>query len=399
MVAQAEDELTLRNIVRASERFPLHFTAFSEVNGNVSLSVGAGIDASFVKGTQDKIAPGLSGGLATNPSFKAGVLNTEKFQRGIQQPVNPETIGYYLDAGWPDELIMALFIERLDLYKGDALVGKLLNEPDKGYGFGALLCHYALTTTISHAARPLGALDRFIGTDRATASPSDLRKEAKEFAELVSRENLAVNDGQLSYQAKASVSLRLSPIKNRCAPDATRTSLPLGFSSELRGGVPVLKGEAIGEGGLSFYDRNDPAGAMEAGAKAGAYHIEIAFRSVQDIIYFLGEYVREADNGYSLPYENYSSRCRNLAAGTSDAAPIRQGRWIMKVKQGAGDALLETKFRRERYFVPVEPDDACVPGAGRESRTMQVVALIQQLLNLHKSSEDLPRSVTITGLK
>ncbi|MEM8724458.1 MAG: hypothetical protein AAGE86_02950, partial [Pseudomonadota bacterium] len=116
MVAEVEDELTLLNIVRASHRFPLHFTAVSEVNGNVEVSGSLGLDAALKSGV-DTFEPGTGLGAKTAPNFRATVLATEKFQRGIQQPITAQTVAYYLDAGWPDQLIMALFVERVDVYR------------------------------------------------------------------------------------------------------------------------------------------------------------------------------------------------------------------------------------------------------------------------------------------
>ena len=68
MVAKSADELTLLNIVRASRRFPLHFTAVTEVNGNARISVDAQIGIALDPGLNPETAT-TGAGFASSPSI------------------------------------------------------------------------------------------------------------------------------------------------------------------------------------------------------------------------------------------------------------------------------------------------------------------------------------------
>jgi hypothetical protein len=352
MVAETEDELTLLNIVRASYRFPLHFTTFSEVTGNASVSVGGSVGADIVPGS-DAYFPSMSAGASTSPGFRLGVLSTEKFQRGIQQPIGSDLVAYYLDAGWRDELIMALLIERVDFTKpgeDGAPVLSVVNEPGAGSDFRRLICSYRLTSVPTAASRPLARFDQLFDEgvieDRSKAAGAR-RTEIADFLQLLGRDDLTFQ-GETIYLKGTRHSADLERLgASRCAD------------------------------GASFVA---PAGNLEARPR---------FRSALGIIYFLGEYAREAQrsglsNVYRLPFND--DTCGNGASQ----------RPLIDIRAGNGSAYVDAQFRGERYYVPDVDDEDCVHHDA--ARSMQVIALVQQVLNLQKSADDLPASVSVTGL-
>ncbi len=355
MVAEIEDELTLLNIVRASHRFPLHFTAVSEVNGNATLNGGVSLDATLESGP-NSFGPGGQIGASTSPNFRALVLATEDFQRGIQQPITPETVAYYLDAGWPDHLIMALFVERLDVYDQGNLnepTHSISNEPEQGAGFGALLCKFGLAAKAPVSSRPLAGFSELIDLDtlaKEGASAADRRNEISAFLKLVEQDGVTLSGDTLFLTGSSNSVVVKHLVESRCD-------------------------------------------------SSGAGHLEVEgaviiprFRSTQGVIYFLGEYVRaqRGKGAYLLPFAN--DECQTLDA------PVRQVRPILAVEQGSGPAHVATKFNGTRYFIPSVSVRNCENGALAESRSMQVVAIVQQLINLHKSSDTLPASISVTGV-
>lgn len=352
MVAETEDELTLLNIVRASHRFPLHFTTFSEVTGNASISVGGSVGASLDPGP-DSYSTGMSAGASTSPGFRLGVLSTETFQRGIQQPIGSDLVAYYLDAGWRDELIMALLIERVDFVApGDdgAPVHSVVNEPPSAGEFARLICSYRLVSVPTAASRPLARFDQLFDQrviEDRSGSAGDRRTEITDFLSLLGRDDLTFQ-GETIYLKGTRNSANLARLEtSRCADGA--------------------RFEA-------------PAGDLEARPR---------FRSALGIIYFLGEYAREAQrdglrNVYGLPF--IDDDCGN---GNSK-------RPLIDIRSGAGAGYVDADFRGSRYYVPDVDDGDCA--YFDQARSMQVIALVQQVLNLQKSADDLPASVTVTGL-
>lgn len=461
MIANAEDELMLRNIVRARERFPLHFLTIVEVNGDAQVTVGGSLGAAFPADALGEsfgatgaltgstagrgvttVTPNLSASASTRPSFRAAVLATEKFQRGIQTPVSPATIAYYLDAGWPDELIMALFIERLDLYDADkpdgdktARLGTIYNEPDGSYGFGAFLCRYSLASQAARVKTPLGPVAAMVAPPAAESGTSPA-KATQDFVNLIKSDEIMLVDGQLTYRSAPKYSVALVPRGDRCGTAVTDADL--GFANgEVRGDHVIVSGQSLARSDVVvFFDPADSRGSLryfyrdemrrDGSCAAGDFtaktvvdpsrlealqrcfpagsvkrprrvRIDIQFRSVEDIIYFLGEYSRTGDGAYRLPFEDYRRRC-----GGEGEAPARSPKWIIRVDEGSGGGLIDTSFRGKRYFIPSEPaagTAGCEPTGSAGTRSIQVIALLEQLLNLHKSADQLPSSVSITGIR
>lgn len=355
MVADAEDELTLLNIVRASQRFPLHFTTISEVNGNAQLRAGLALDLTLEDGPNTH-EPGGSLGVQTTPSYKASVLVTEKFQRGIQQPISPQTVASYLEAGWPDELVLALLVERIDVYataKSAAPIASIHNEPGISAGFGDLLCNYTLDSRPTASSKPLAGFADLIDLDMLASSETSAKKrrsEISEFLALIDKDGVSLAGDTLFLSGSSNSVVVEALEKSRCEAQADKS---------------LSTADAV---------------------------LVPRFRSTQGVIYFLGEYIRAARDGpvYLLPFSN--DEC---GAGETPAAHFRP---ILQVESGNGPDLIETEFRGQRYFVPQPSGENCVDGATVDARTMQVIAIVQQLLNLHKSSEDLPTSISVTGI-
>jgi hypothetical protein len=126
---KAGNEMLLLNIVRASKRRPMYFTSFGKLTGSMTFAIGTGgINIPF-----GKIGTGLNGsysiaptaGYTNSPLFDVAVLDTQEFTRGIMTPVPMTTIGYYRSQGWPKEMLLHLFIRRIDIRDQE---GKVLEE-------------------------------------------------------------------------------------------------------------------------------------------------------------------------------------------------------------------------------------------------------------------------------
>lgn len=449
MVAQTEDELMLRNILRARDRYPLHFTTITQVNGSASLALGGSLGGTVVTDLHERalndtgrllgsavtsggteIAPAVSGSVSTTPSYTSTVLATDKFQRGLQQPIRPDLIAYYLDAGWRDELLMALFIERLDIIdrRTNRRLASIHNEPNEAYQFQQVICHFALTprrtdqpVTIARGAQlfdPAGV--------PSLADPVQLAL-VKDYVALLNNDQIALQRGgadgeQLVLQPGARYSVTLVQRPNRCADERAsarkqawrgRMGADYGLTrGEMRNGAPVLLGADLLDGRL-FRNLDSSGNGLSAVLDLGegrdaALHlaepdgqaqtevsIDIFFRSVQDVIYFLGEYVRAGDAAYQIPLEYYLRSCAPAAG-----QPLRNSRWLLRVEEGAGPGAIATSFLGRRYFIPDAggSEGMCGGEGGEESRGTQVIALLQQLLNLNKSSDQLPNSISVRAI-
>ncbi|MGJ8536395.1 MAG: hypothetical protein ACSHW2_04520 [Parasphingopyxis sp.] len=110
VIADTRNEMILLNIVRASEGEPTHYSALSSVSGNLSIGASAGASLS---GIIDDIDAGGSTGISvrSSPSFQIIPLNTRDFATGILRPVEPNVVALFLSQGWNQNLLAALMVE------------------------------------------------------------------------------------------------------------------------------------------------------------------------------------------------------------------------------------------------------------------------------------------------
>gem|GEM_PF-2795350 len=118
--AYASDEQVLRNIVRARDNLPIHFSELQNINTTVQMSASA--NASFPFGQNNNstsrymISPSIS--VANNPQFSLGTLETQEFTKGIMSPVDPTLIKQFLDQGVDPRIIFILFFAEIETATG-----------------------------------------------------------------------------------------------------------------------------------------------------------------------------------------------------------------------------------------------------------------------------------------
>jgi len=105
-------------------------------------------------------------------------------------------------------------------------------------------------------------------------------------------------------------------------------------------------------------------------AKPAAYAIQLTIRSVDGVIYYLGECLRTHE------------ACEPVDVGTGDRLKI-----FTLSRQKPKTVFTSAEFHGQRYYVPAGEDDG--------GRSSQVIDLIQQLVNLQKSSKDRPATATV----
>jgi hypothetical protein len=136
----AQGEVLLLNIVRASMRRPMQFTGLQSITGSANVSGAVTGGAVGTKQTPyisqfPKILPPtnsntalssiLAGNVSGNASlsgsatFTVPVLDTQEFYQGILQPIPLQAFDYYLQQGFPPELLFDLFILKVEVTRRD----------------------------------------------------------------------------------------------------------------------------------------------------------------------------------------------------------------------------------------------------------------------------------------
>jgi hypothetical protein len=140
---KTQQQNLLLNIIRASLRRPMQFTGLTSITGTASASgtlgggytsthqtpvvqdLGANIPSTLggISSTAiGRVITGTgtaSGTMSGGPTFTVPVLDTQEFYQGILTPVSPQIIDYYVQQGFPPEVLFDLFVARVEMIVTD----------------------------------------------------------------------------------------------------------------------------------------------------------------------------------------------------------------------------------------------------------------------------------------
>ena len=445
-IAQTTNRQTVLNILRAREREPMHFSSFSEVFGTVKGSVSPGINSvlngdsgsttatdtlltnagptgaltgTAATDTLTRVAnvgatnftPSLGVAVTTGTDFKLAANAGDEFYKGILNPVPAATVVHYLRQGFPADLLSHLLIGRLDFYAQivttDTVTKKetaelvhlktITNSPDEPISaveFGTAIRCRELAYGVTKKETPALPVANLASL---APIPADMIKRLRAVKDNAGK----VIGYELTTPSTNEFSLDLSaPKPGQC--EQIRDMLTAAFGTETaKLGIPLTADAQVQAGpqlkalqGLSLFVGDRIAGAerealRDPGAvkfssvdyfrglpqnKRGDLVIDLTLRSVQGVLYYLGEYVRRPDLSPKLFGQECGGYCLPvLRIEAADRIP-RERRF------------LEVAYRGRRYGVPLAGADLSAE-SGRSSQTIDIV---QQLLNLNRSSKDLP---------
>jgi len=121
---QAQEQQLLLNIVRASLRRPMQFTGLQSITGQATESGNAAFTFPFgesmhrPKGSVSPDIFGFGGTISGGPQFIVPVLDTQEFYDGILSPIQLQVFDYYLQQGFPREVLFALFVSKIVVTQG-----------------------------------------------------------------------------------------------------------------------------------------------------------------------------------------------------------------------------------------------------------------------------------------
>jgi len=379
VAAESNNELIVLNILRAKHRQPMYFSALTQLNGSLtyggSVTVGSTLNDSGLQAKDnvenfeagalttasitekvtrglDTVSPSIRANVASNPSFQYQLLDTQEFYQGITQSIPEETIINYLEQGWDSDLLEALFIEAISGVDGRKIIE---NDPDSD--FSEIIACY----------------DFKIGKTKDT---TPISVDINDLGDLNGLANLF----------KAGAKIKTDEYGNHTLT-MTKTGKP-----EL-----VYERSTAECGGLTGSLANGPeirlfSAEIALGETANANTLKI--RSVQSVMYFLGEYIREDVTPYKIKV----------------GKPEKE-QCIFSIQSGAGrgqNPLVTTKLNGNRYNISadinksgVDSDDCHVEeneDAASNVNTLRTLALLNQLINLQKSSKDRPQTLTVRSI-
>lgn len=342
VIADSRNEMILLNILRAQHREPVYFSSVSQIEG--ALSVGAEASSELGLGydgdpaTEDvSVAPSLAVSAASEPTFTVVPLNTAEFVRGVLTPIRPETIRLLLSQGWRDYLLAPLLIERLTCPAARGAQPIEIENDPRNYSGGPSLQDFA---DIRIRRQPGEGATYTVEVDDSALAALLVEANASRYEVAQSRRvTRVVGGGEVP---------RSIVTMERDGGEEIAFGVPASLAVRCGGSAP---GETLAE-------------ASEEGSGMVAH-----VRSIEGIIYYLGELIR-ADRPATL------------------RDPDGDERLLFGVSRGHGPAAVGVGYRGERYYIPLIEDGAA---PARDDRSLQVISLINQLLALQTSSDDLNR--------
>jgi hypothetical protein len=372
----------------------------------------------------------------TGTDFDIAVNATDEFYRGILGPLKDSVVVHFLRQGFPADLLSHLVIGELRFYAVFKKGGKDIDNKGQEWSPGEDKYGHVLISAVRNAPDDEQEIEKFenamncrnltysiVRRDKRSiglASVSDLSSVSPELIGKITSEGAAghaykYNIGESSdfglalserKECTATIEMLLKDAGPRIDDFIEDIELPprrperagCEDRSAPRRSTPrtVLRSKTLAEQStdLETSSRDELSGAVHQfeaedflepllcsnripAAYTGDLVIEITLRSVEGILYYLGEYIRNPELSPKL----YGAPCpaENGVACIPVLVVARKG-------EVPGETFADVLYRGTRYVVPLS-GASINPVAGRSSQT---ISLVQQLLNLHRSSKDLP---------
>lgn len=404
---QTYDEMTnvglVTNILRARDYAPLNFSALSDIH--MQMTVGGSLATTIPDGpfnhatTRATVGTGQSGiNASVNPSIEIAPLDTQEFTRGILTPIDPVLVKYYMDRELPQKLLMFLVFSQIKT--ADTTTGPETGRPGGAAKPGRPTQYYNDPTQPDNLEAFASYIDEIIG-NRAdihvvTANrysslipigpKFSFAPDAKDFKDMTALDPAKF---RLQYTAKGKLA-QLYSVKPEPEIVFCRDNVPLpmvGLADDIKSNrlaFPTIAPKIAAPGKSAKGAKAPPAPSLdieaavrnswkrvcnapmapmgEEGPLGGADFGTINIRSVEAIIQYLGALLRNPQ-----------------------AAAIVQkhlGYSLMTLNQNPGDARFKVNYMGHTYYVREV-------GNG-DDRTLQVLALLTQLISLNKVAKEIP---------
>ncbi|MEO0424152.1 MAG: hypothetical protein AAF184_17570 [Pseudomonadota bacterium] len=413
-VADMATQVAFLNVLRARERLPRSYTALSQIQGNLNATVGGEVALttplgdsemrtfknSGGDGTVDEVfsyagpslAPKLTGSITSDPNFTVAVLATQEFYQGILRPLSVSQVALFLSQGWRSDMIAHLMIESVRFEFEDGTLLEVVNDPASELWRAAANSFTLYAKKTSAQSVPLGSLN---GAELASLVEQGLVVSASGGAYQIAHPPGGVALGLIG-EIDTSIGVTRKSIKvlhGKCLnesdvvpagatispyQDCLNDYLPL-VAKSLEGGDILLRDGASSAGQLPLFPQ--ASYRYQNAIKVGAGMQELSgvtliTRNTDGVIYAVGEYLRSLKRS---PINSVFVGC----APSGTACTDQEGSPIFVVRSGSANKfngeLVSGVLNGERWYVPTD--------AGR---SMQVLSLIDQLVNLNKASETLP---------
>jgi hypothetical protein len=423
-----KEQQFLVNIMRAAYREPLQFSDFSQVTGQASISGTAGFTLPMATVPANLMrtyvaSPGTS--VSGTQTFSVTNLDTQQFYQGILAPIPLTSIAYYTEADYPKALLLTLFVSHIEL-KSESDPSHVIGYYNSVYG------NYTKFEAVLQAAIDLGLTTEAVDATQTIGPPMTATQlqDLKYLTEVSSQNmalktyelgagtehppdpNLSAAQQQAFMQQHVTEYFRLvsKTTKNRFCfagnfgPDGSVTDLALA-NQDLNAANVMTNGRTLSKivippsdicgakqtGESADDEEDDSSGNAAQGVEidvssagqpvAEKFKIVITTRSVEGMLYYLGEWARgELQVGGQGPVSPPMVR---TDAGTDALFVVRRSCSL-------GMPSIAAPYFGGQYCIEIDPS-----GQDRSSEVMEIAL---QLFALNNSAQNLPSPNVISVL-
>lgn len=418
--AKSRDEALLVNILRASAREPLQFSTMGTVTGGVSPTGEVTLPFSNIL-SKDGLKLTLKDEI--NPAVTIVPLADKDFTTGILNPVSLDTLNYFLNQGWDPELLLTLTVGGVICDNGDTKK-LVLNRgiPTGGYEVFKEMFSRSPGLPIQAAGKPDKQVLRLAAKDAVPLFKSDAlaggwKIDSVEPLKSEKGEPTGTVDVTLTRAADEQL-VGLDPTEVCKLPGATVLT-PV---ESLRGAYPAISNAAaptLDDTANAPAETAHPTNAKGPSSKVPAprpatrsnpkYYVLL--RSVESIIYFLGETQRyrfaHTNCGPTSPTtDNWPDYVRRRPVFADKLAPTpteqKQDIIVFRVQRVCGNnpiappfrTFVQTNFNGQFYYVlrssDVDPAPDETPTIEPRDRTLTTLTFLDELIALQTN----PASIT-----
>ncbi len=408
-VEQAQNNVLLLNVVRAYHRRPMHFTGMQNIKG----PIGDGIPSfafkfPFLGPDRDAAGKGkiweLSGSWKPDgPSFDVSVWDGQEFERGINTQVDAKTFVYYLNQGWPQQMILHLLVREIRVLdaKNNTLEA-FVNYPENRNDFELFQrvartfedCEFSLKADDTKDA-PYGPMllappfDKLEGIAalkaqglaiKAVHDPGDKDLKA-ELRRVIGHQVVKkAEPNSFRFQKRKLSGGECQPLQGIAIADAK----PTAGSNALR--------HSFSQQSVFTTVPPDETGKVttpDAGGAGEALTLVFFLRSPEAALYYLGELARARIDGTFPSVDGQRPPMTAMIRVGSPREPKDQILFVVEKNslEDATHAASAVTYGKDTFWIPASPEAA--------GRSMHAFSLLHQLINLQKKATDLPASTTV----
>lgn len=126
--ADAQDKMLFLNVLRARDRKPMHFSTLVDVSGKMTASAEIGFSLPFTGAGRfsRSASPKLSYGVS--PGYNVSIENKKEFMKGILSILKLSQMEAFWEKGWSRELLLHMFVNVIEVTVDDPNETKSVDE-------------------------------------------------------------------------------------------------------------------------------------------------------------------------------------------------------------------------------------------------------------------------------